>query len=232
MKKYIFVTLIAVCLTAVGYGWKATAKNPTVGERFSSIGASAKISKEEQMGQYRFDKAHSSSNFKVTHMGLVSVPGHFRSFEGEVDFDATKIKNSTVEFSAEMKSVDTGINRRDNHLRSKDFFEVKTYPQMTFKSTKIKKKGKRYVVTGDFTMKGVTKEIDIPMRLYGPIKDNRDSIRMGAVGSTAINRRDFNVNYGGNLPNGTAVLSDTVVVDLQIESVKMKPKAETEKKEQ
>jgi polyisoprenoid-binding protein YceI len=221
-----------VGLITLGYGWNVTAKLPTIGEKFESPAYSTKITKEEQMGVYSFDKAHSSINFKVRHLGLVDVPGHFRSFTGTLDFDAKKIKNSTVEFSADMTSVDTGVKGRDNHLRSKDFFEVKTYPKMTFKSTKIKKKGKRYMVTGDFTMKGVTKEIMIPMRLYGPIKDNRDSIRMGVVGSTAINRRDFNVNYGGNLPDGTAVLSDTVVVDLQIESVKMKPKAAADKKDQ
>ena len=203
-------------------GTSVTAKRPSVAERFEAPMFSSKVSKEEQMGQYNFDKAHSSINFRIKHMGLVDVPGHFRSFEGKIDFDAKKIKNSTVEFTAEMKSVDTGINARDNHLRSKDFFEVKTFPNMTFKSTRVKKKGKRLFVKGEFTMKGVTREIEFPVRMYGPIKDGRDQIRMGVVGSTTINRREFNVTYGGNLPNGTPTLADNVIVDLQIESVKKK----------
>ncbi len=216
----------ALVLMAIAYGASVTAVKPNVGERFETLYVTSEVPKEEQVGEYGFDKAHSSIGFKIKHMGLVDVPGQFRKFDGKVDFDAKKVKNSSVEFSAEMTSVDTGINARDNHLRSKDFFEVKTYPKMTFKSTKIKKKGKRYIVTGDLTMKDVTKSVSFPVRIYGPIKDGRGNVRMGIVGSTVINRREFNVTYGGNLPNGTPTLANNVVVDLQIETVKKKEKAE------
>lgn len=201
----------------------STAKSLSIAEKYNKSGFE-KVSEDEQLGEYSFDKAHSSINFRIKHMGLVDVPGNFREFEGKVNLDGKKLRDSSVEFTAMMKSVDTGINARDNHLRSKDFFDVITYPEMTFKSKEVKKKGKTYLVTGDFTMKGVTKEITIPMQMYGPIKDGRDTIRMGVTGRTVINRRDFNVDYGTNLPNGTPMLSDAVIVDLQIESVKGKVK--------
>lgn len=204
-------------------GTNSNASSLNIEEKFTKL-SYEKVSDEEQMGEYSFDKAHSSINFRIKHMGLVDVPGNFRDFQGTVNLDGKKLRDSSVEFSAQMKSVDTGVNARDNHLRSKDFFEVETFPEMTFKSKKVKKKGKRYMVTGDFTMKGVTKELTIPMQMYGPVKDERGTIRMGVTGQTVINRRQFNVNYGSNLPNGTAMLSDNVVVDLQIESVKKKEK--------
>jgi polyisoprenoid-binding protein YceI len=207
------------------FGANSTAKSLSIEEKYTAFNFE-KVSAEEQIGEYSFDKAHSSIGFRIKHMGLVDVPGYFRDFTGAVNLDGKKLKDSSVEFSAVMKSVDTGINGRDNHLRSKDFFEVEKYPEMTFKSKKIKKKGKTYRVTGDFTMKGVTKEMTIPMRMYGPIKDGRGTIRMGVTGQTVINRRDFNVNYGTNLPNGVPMLADSVVVDLQIESVKQKEKTD------
>ena len=205
------------------FGTNSTAKSLSIEEKFTTFNFE-KISVEEQMGDYSFDKAHSSIGFRIKHMGLVDVPGYFRDFQGTVNLAGKKLRDSSVEFSAKVKSVDTGINGRDNHLRSKDFFEVEKYPELTFKSKKIKKKGKTYRVTGDFTMKGVTKELTIPMRMYGPIKDGRGTIRMGVTGRTVINRRDFNVNYGSNLPNGVPMLADAVIVDLQIESVKKKEK--------
>ncbi len=222
-KKFVF-SAIAVVFAAgllLNVYDVSTARSMNMEQRFANL-SSEKLSKKEQSGDYSFDKAHSYIGFKVKHMGLIDVPGSFTEFKGDVDFDAENVKASSVEFTAETKSVNTRVNARDNHLRSKDFFEVETYPEMKFKSTSVSKKGKRLFVTGDLTMKDVTKEITIPFRIYGPIKDARGTVRMGIVGSTGINRRDFNVNYGGDLPDGTAVLSDMVIVDLQIESVKKK----------
>jgi len=226
VRKTIVIGSGIVCALVLVWAGTADASRQTVSERFESRKSEKKLSKAEQIGEYGFDKAHSSIGFKIRHMGLIQVPGYFRNFEGTLDFDPSDIKNSSVEFSAEVKSVDTGVNARDNHLRSKDFFEVTTYPEMSFKSSRIKKKGKRYMVKGELTIKDVTKEIEFPVRIFGPIKDERGTVRMGVFGVTTINRRSFNINYGGNLPGGTAVLSDSVDVELQIESVKKKEKAE------
>ena len=197
----------------------AEAVRPGIEERFSAeVGATA----AGETGNYAFDRAHSAIGFRVKHMGLVEVPGYFRDFTGEVSYNAEDVTKSSVSFTAKMTSVDTGVGARDNHLRTKDFFEVETYPEMTFKSTKVEKSGDSLKVTGNLTMKDVTKAISFPVKVTGFLPGNqRNGPRMGAVAETTINRRDFNVNYGGNLPGtNTPTLSDEIKVWLQIEAIK------------
>ncbi len=182
-----------------------------------------------ESGTYNFDKAHTFIQFKVTHTGLIEVPGFFRDFTGSVNFDAKDITKSTVEFTAKATSIDTGVAARDNHLRSADFFEVEKYPEITFKSTKVEKKGKGYLLTGDFTMKGVTKSITFPFQIAGWLPANdKSGGKMGIAAETTINRRDYGVNWGSNLPGTTIpAVADNVKISLQIEAVKKKetPKA-------
>jgi len=174
-------------------------------------------------GEYNFDKAHTFIGFKVRHMGLVEVPGFFRDFTGTVNFNSKDITKSTVEFTAKATSVDTGVAARDNHLRTKDFFEVEKFPDITFKSTKVEKKGKGYLLTGDFTMKGVTKSITFPFQIAGWLPaDDKSGGKMGMAAETTINRRDYGVNYGTNLPSGIAAVSDDIKIVLQIEAGKKK----------
>jgi polyisoprenoid-binding protein YceI len=215
MKKTAFLLVFALIGLFVASNFTTTARNTTIEEKF----AFSNKKDEGASGAYNFDKAHSSIGFRVKHMGLVDVPGYFRDFTGTVNYDAKDVTKSSVQFTAKMTSVDTGVAARDNHLRTKDFFEVETYPEMTFKSTKIEKKGKGWMMTGDLTMKGVTKSISFPFNVVGFVKDARSgAIRMGATAETVINRRDFGVNYGGNLPNGSPMLSDNITVVLNIEA--------------
>ena len=174
-------------------------------------------------GEYSFDKAHSAIGFKVKHMGLVDVIGFFRDFTGTVNFDNKDVTKSTVEFTAKATSVDTGVAARDNHLRTKDFFEVEKFADITFKSTKVTKKGTGYMLTGDFTMKGVTKSITFPFDIAGWLPaDDKSGGKMGLTAETTINRRDYGVNYGTTLPSGIAALSDDIKIFLQIEAGKKK----------
>lgn len=194
-----------------------SALNQTFVDRFAGSAAVG------ESGIYNFDKAHSAIGFKVKHMGLVDVLGYFRDFTGTINYDAKDVTKSTVEFTAKATSVDTGVAARDNHLRTKDFFEVEKYPDITFKSTKVEKKGKGLMLTGDFTMKGVTKSITFPFNIAGWIAGNdRSSAKMGIVAETTINRRDYGVNYGTNMPNGVPALSDNIKIDLQVEANKKK----------
>lgn len=192
--------------------------NPAFAERFSY---------DEKMGDsgiYTFDKVHSFIGFKVKHNGLIEVPGFFRDFAGAVNFNSKDISKTTVEFTAKTTSVDTGVAGRDNHLRTKDFFEVDAHPEITFKSTKIEQKGKEWTLTGDFTLRGVTKSITFPFQIAGwNAPDERSGGKMGITAETTINRRDYGVNYGTS-----AMLSDDVKIVLQIEAGKKKdePKAD------
>lgn len=223
MKRFTFFAVIALAAFFVFSNSGIEARNMTLEQRFATDGAK----KSGDTGTYNFDKAHSFIGFKINHQGLIEVPGFFRDFTGTVQYDAADVTKSSVEFTAKMTSVDTGVAGRDRHLRSADFFDVEKFPDMTFKSTKVAKKGKGLVVTGDLTMKGVTKSVSIPFTIAGWLPaTEKNPARMGIVGETTINRRDFGVNYGGNLPSGIAVLSDNVKVVLQIEAPMAKP-AET-----
>lgn len=225
MRKISYSIVLALLAAFIYSGAVAPIEERTFAERFSAGDKSA----GGESGTYGFDKAHSFIGFKVKHMGLVEVPGFFRDFTGEVIYDSKDISKSSVNFKAMVTSVDTGVAGRDSHLRRADFFEIDKYPEMTFKSTKVEKKGKGWIVSGDLTMKGVTKAVSIPFEIAGwlPASD-RAGMKMGIAGETTINRRDFGVNWGSNLPSGIPAVADEVKVTLQIEAAKPKeaPKAE------
>jgi polyisoprenoid-binding protein YceI len=142
-----------------------------------------------------------------------------------VNYNHEETTKSSVEFTAKMESIDTGVAGRDRHLRTADFFEVEKYPEMTFKSTKVEKSGSEWAVTGDLTMKDVTKPVTITFNIAGFLPGGeRSGPRMGITGESSINRRDFGVNYGGNLPGTeTPVIADNVKIVLQIEALQPKP---------
>jgi polyisoprenoid-binding protein YceI len=219
MKRTVFLSIAFLALAMLAFA--GLMRNESVSafspERFST---ETNLSQEDQSGEYNFDKNHSVIGFRIKHMGLVDIPGYFRDFTGSINYDANDISKSSVNFTAKMTSVDTGVTNRDNHLRTKDFFEVETYPDMTFKSTKVERQGDNFVVTGDLAMKGVTKQVSFPFQLVGFAVNARGGVVMGVVAETTLNRRDFNVTYGGNLPNGTPTLADNVTVVLQIEAGK------------
>lgn len=225
MKSKLFLSLIVFSFVAVfaSFVFKSDAGSLSFEQKFLASGL--KSADEGASGAYNFDKAHSSIGFRVKHMGLVEVPGYFRDFTGAINYDAKDVGKSTVEFTAKTTSVDTGVDARDKHLRSADFFEVEKHPDMTFKSTKVEKQGNQWMITGNLTMKGVMKQISFPFNVAGFLPGERGT-RMGATAETSINRKDFGVNYGNNLPNGTPVLSDDVKVVLNIEAV-MPPPAKT-----
>lgn len=220
MKKFfvLFTVIVAAGFAAFKYTTLADAGVT------ATIPVDEKAMKAAESGTYNFDKAHSFIGFKVRHMGLIDVPGYFRDFTGTVNYDAADPAKSSVEFKAMVTSVDTGVAGRDAHLRRADFFDVEKFPEMTFKSTKVEKKGKSWVVSGDLTMRGVTKPVSIPFEISGFLPGGeRSGAKIGITGETTINRRDFGVNYGNNLPSGIPAIADNVKVVLAIEAGKPGP---------
>ena len=171
-------------------------------------------------GDYKLDGNHSLIGFSIRHFELSFVKGRFKDFTGVIHYDAADVTKSTVEFTAKVESIDTGVANRDTHLRSPDFFEVAKFPEMTFKSTKVEKKGKDFVLSGDFTLKGVTKQISFPFTIAGALKDNKGNFRVGVAAETKINRRDYGITWGAKMPNGGVNVGDEVTIDLQLEAVK------------
>jgi polyisoprenoid-binding protein YceI len=177
-------------------------------------------------GDYQIDPAHSIIGFAIRHLEINWVEGRFKDFKGTIHFDDSDITKSSVEFTAKVESIDTGVEARDKHLRTADFFDVAKYPEMTFKSTRIERKGKdAYVLYGDFTLKGVTKQVQLPFTVTGAIKDPWGNTRFGINAQTRINRRDYGINYGNAMENGGLDVGNEVTINLQLEAVKPGAKA-------
>jgi polyisoprenoid-binding protein YceI len=175
-------------------------------------------------GDYKIDPSHSVIGFSIRHFEISFVRGRFKDFSGMIRYDGSDVTKSTVEFTAKVESIDTGVAGRDNHLRTADFFDVAKYPEMTFKSTKVEKRRNNvYVLHGDFTLKGVTKPISFPFMLTGGVKDNRGNTRFGVAAETKINRRDYGITWGSSMANGGLNVGNEVIIDLQLEALKAAP---------
>ncbi|HEX8139795.1 MAG TPA: YceI family protein [Pyrinomonadaceae bacterium] len=180
-------------------------------------------------GEYKIDPAHSLIGFAVRHLEINWVEGRFKDFAGTIRFDDKDITKSSVEFSAKVASIDTEVEARDKHLRSADFFEAEKYPEMTFKSTRVERKGKDgYVLHGDLTIKGVTKAVALPFTITGAVKDPWGNTRFGVEAQTRINRRDFQINYGNTFAGGGLDVGNEVTITLRLEAVQPAPKPATE----
>jgi polyisoprenoid-binding protein YceI len=174
-------------------------------------------------GDYRLDVAHSDIGFSILHNELALVRGRFKDFTGTIKYSDTDVTKSSVEFTAKVTSIDTGHEGRDRHLRTADFFEVEKFPEMTFKSTRVERKGKSYVLHGDLTLKGVTKPVALPFTMTGAIKDGRGNTRIGIAAQTKIDRRDFGITWGSPLPTGGVNVANEVLIDLQLEAMQPPP---------
>jgi polyisoprenoid-binding protein YceI len=169
------------------------------------------------------DKAHSEATFQVRHM-MSKVSGKFNDFSGKINIDRAKPAASSVEFTIKAASVDTGNSDRDKHLQTADFFDVARCPELTFKSTSIAptKKKDVYDVTGDLTMRCVTKHITIPVEFGGFGKDPWGNERAGFSLTTTVNRKDYGINWNKALDNGGFLLSDDVTINVNLEAQKAK----------
>jgi len=168
---------------------------------------------------YTIDPVHSSVEFKVKHMMVSDVKGEFKTFSGTITLDPANIEKSSVEITIESASVSTNNEKRDGHLKSADFFDVEKFPTLTFKSKKVAKKGDGYVATGDLTIRGVTKEVELPFTLSGPVSAGPASI-IGVSAATQLDRQDFGVSWNKTLDAGGVVVSDNVRIELEVEAKK------------
>ncbi|MEP6925448.1 MAG: YceI family protein [Pyrinomonadaceae bacterium] len=226
IKATAFLSIGLFMIALVSFAFNAGAANQP--EAVNSV-VDTKLTTAEMSGTYEFGKPHTTIGFRVMHFGLTEVPGSFRDYTGTINYDAADLAKSSVQFTAKIASIDTGIAARDTHLKSADFFDAEKFPELSFKSTKIEKKGNGIIATGDFTIKGVTKQISLPFQITGVVKDGQGGILMGASAQTVINRQDYGVSWNKTLDNGTLVLDNNVKVDLQIEAAKQQPKTETVK---
>jgi polyisoprenoid-binding protein YceI len=170
---------------------------------------------------WNLDPAHTSIAFKVQHMMISKVPGSFQKFEGSVNYDEKNLTNSAINVSIEAASINTGVEARDNHLRSADFFDVQKFPRIAFVSRKIVASGGNYQIIGDLTMHGVTKEVTLDMETpTPPIIDPMGNTRMAASATTSIKRSDYGLVWNKALEAGGVLVGDVVWISLEVELVK------------
>jgi polyisoprenoid-binding protein YceI len=171
---------------------------------------------------WQIDQDHSSVAFKVRHMMVSNVKGDFGKFSGVVDIDNKDVTKSKVSVNIDTASVNTGVVKRDEHLKSADFFDVSKYPAMTFVSKKVVQAGKdRLKVSGFLTLHGITKEVVLDVEgLSGASKDPWGNLRRGASASTRISRKDFGLVWNAALETGGVAVADEVLINLEIEVTK------------
>ncbi len=168
---------------------------------------------------YTIDPVHSSIGFKVKHMMVSDVKGEFAGYTGAITLDPQNLEASSVEVTIDATTISTRNEKRDGHLKSADFVDVEKFPTITFKSKKITKKGEQWVAVGDLTMHGVTKEIELPFTLSGPVSAGPASI-IGVSAATELNRQDFGVSWNKTLDSGGVVVSDKVRIEIEVEAKK------------
>lgn len=175
---------------------------------------------------WTIDPDHSNVGFKVRHLMVSNVTGSFEKHTGTVEINDIDITKSKVEVNIDTNSINTNVKKRDEHLRSADFFDVAKFPAMTFVSKKVVKAGKgKLKVTGDLTLHGVTKEV--VLNVEGPTSESKDpwgNIRRGATATTKINRKDFGLVWNAALETGGVAVGEEITITLEIEMIKSQPK--------
>ena len=169
---------------------------------------------------YQIDPNHSTMGFAVKHLMVSIVRGNFGTYSGTVQFDRANPENFSAEVSIDATSINTNVSDRDKHLKSPDFFDVEKFPTITFKSKKFVVKTDGFDIIGDLTMKGVTKEITIPVWISGPVKSPMGADVIGLSGEATINRQDFGVSWNKQMDQGGAVVDDNVKIIVEVEAHK------------
>lgn len=169
---------------------------------------------------WNLDSTHSHVGFSVKHMMVTTVRGQFKTYSAKFNLDATDFAKSTFEGEIDVASIDTANADRDVHLRTNDFFDAPTHPKITFKSTKIEPQGgNEFKVTGDFTLRGVTKPITLDVEFLGTSKNPYGKTVAGLSARGTVNRKDFGVNFNAVLETGGIAISDKVTLELDLQAV-------------
>jgi polyisoprenoid-binding protein YceI len=175
----------------------------------------------ELTGDYTLDQSHSRIGFVARHAMVTKVRGSFNEFDGSGHFDAENPENSKVEVTIKATSIDTRNADRDAHLRGNDFFDMETYPEIHFVSTKVGQTGPdTFNVTGDLTIKGATRPVSFDLEYTGAATDPFGNDRVGFEGSVTVNRKDWGINFNVALEAGGVLVSEKVVLEFELSAVK------------
>ncbi len=172
-------------------------------------------------GSYTIDPTHSRVGFVARHAMVSKVRGSFNEFSGTGYFDAENPAASRVELTIQAASIDTRNADRDAHLRSNDFFDTENHPEIRFVSTAVEQvDGDTYRVTGDLTIKGVTKPVTVDLEYTGTAVDPYGNQRVGLEGRTTVNRKDWGVNWNAALEAGGVLVAEKVVLEFEVSAIR------------
>ena len=175
----------------------------------------------ELTGTYTIDPAHSRIGFVARHAMVTKVRGAFNDFTGTAVLDGQNPENSTATVTIKAASIDTRNEQRDGHLRSNDFLSMDEYPEITFVSTGVSQTDEdNFALTGDLTIKGVTKSITIPFSYEGRATDPFGNFRVGFEGSVVINRKDYGITWNAALETGGVLVSDKITLEFEVSAVR------------
>jgi polyisoprenoid-binding protein YceI len=179
---------------------------------------------QDLTGDYQIDTAHSRLGFVARHAMVTKVRGSFEAFEGHAHLDAADPSKSSASLTIQVASITTGQEQRDAHLRTNDFFDVPTFPEMTFQSTAVTATGPdTFELTGDLTIKGVTKPVTIEFEFTGSAKDPYGNMRAGFEGKAQINRTDWGVSFNAALETGGLLVSEKITLEFDVSAIKLTP---------
>lgn len=168
---------------------------------------------------WQIDEAHTTVGFSIKYMMVSTVRGHFRRYDAQLQIDPKDLSRSSASAIIDVESIDTNVEMRDKHLRSKDFFDVENHPKIRFQSTRVSRSGESLEVEGDLTIREVTKTIKLQGEAQGPHKDPWGTPRIGVSLSGPINRDDFGVKWNEALEGGGALVAKTVNIHLEVQLV-------------
>lgn len=173
------------------------------------------------MAKWAFDTSHSGIGFSVRHLMISKVRGSFGKWSGTFEYDEADPTKSKLEVHIDAASIDTKEEKRDAHLRSPDFFDVANHPELVFASTAVTRDGDGYVVTGELTIRGVTRAVDLNVESLGTGKDPWGNQRVAFEAKTTINRRDFGLNWNQALETGGILVGEKVEITIDVEAIKV-----------
>jgi polyisoprenoid-binding protein YceI len=166
------------------------------------------------------DPMHSEVHFKVKHLVISTVTGTFKSFEGSLETSSTDFEDALIQFSMDINSIDTNQEQRDAHLKSADFFDAEQFPTISFKSISFKKDGDDYALTGDLTVKNVTKQVKLDVEFGGVATDFYGNEKAGFEISGKISRKEFGLTWEGITEAGAIVVGDDIKLNMNIQLAK------------
>jgi polyisoprenoid-binding protein YceI len=173
-------------------------------------------------GEWRFDPNHTRIGFSTRHAMVTKVRGAFNDVEGIINADAENPANSSVSVTIKVASIDTRNAQRDEHLRTNDFFDAPSFPEITFVSTRVDQiEEGNFIVAGNLTIRGITKEVSLPIEFLGVERDQTGQLRAGFEGSRRIDRQQFGVKWNTALDSGGVLVSDKITLEFEVSAVKV-----------